>query len=33
MDDFPLWAKVPIWIIVGGSAIYAIVAIVVNAIN
>jgi hypothetical protein len=27
MEDFPMWLKVVIWLIVGGTFIYAVVAL------
>ena len=33
MDDFPLWMKLPIWILVGGTVVYAILSLVLSAIN
>jgi hypothetical protein len=33
MDDLPLWMKLPIWIIVGGTVVYAVVAMVYSAMG
>jgi hypothetical protein len=33
MDDFPLWMKLPIWILVGETVVYAILSLVLSAIN
>jgi hypothetical protein len=32
MDDFPLWAKVQIWIAIGGRVICAVVSFVFSGI-
>jgi hypothetical protein len=30
MDDFPLWMKLLVWIVVGGTVVYTIIAMVTS---
>jgi hypothetical protein len=33
MDDFPIWLKLVVWLIVGGTVVYTVVAMVSAALN
>jgi type VI protein secretion system component VasF len=33
MDDLPLWMKLPIWLVVGGTVAYAIVAMIYSVVS
>jgi hypothetical protein len=33
MDDLPLWMKLAIWIVVGGTVLYTVISIVQSAMG
>jgi hypothetical protein len=33
MDDLPIWMKLPIWIVVGATALYTIISLVNSAMG
>jgi len=33
MEDFPIWLKLVVWLIVGGTVVYVVGAIVYSSLN
>jgi hypothetical protein len=33
MEDFPIWLKVLVWLVIGGTMLYAATAAILSAVN
>lgn len=33
MEDFPIWLKLLVWLVISGTVLYAIVAAILSALN